>query len=164
MLFVTNFEAVFLVLHWKCYVYEVCKHFLIPMWIWSKTKIDKHSKIKLLYCPKRWFQNDRWKQYSTSTIITKKPYGDFCSKIHKFHPWKITDKFCLNHQKNYCKITKNITPSLQVHFGWWRMFCSHICKDVHDKNTKPQELVSKARFTFQNTPKKCLKNILKLRN
>ena len=39
------------------------------------------------------------------------------------------------------------------------MFCLQMCKDINQKNTKPKNLVSKARFMFQNTQKKCLKTL-----
>ena len=39
------------------------------------------------------------------------------------------------------------------------MFCSHMCKDINDKNTKPKKSVSKAPFMFQNTQKNVSKTL-----
>ena len=55
------------------------------------------------------------------------------------------------HRKYHCKFMKNIKSTLQVHFWWYIMFCSHMCKDINDKNTKPKKLISRARFRFRNT-------------
>ena len=80
----------------------------------------------------------------------QKKYGDFYSEIHKFDSWRMRQNFCLKHQKYNGKITKNMQSTLQIHFWWWIMFCSHICKDINDRNTK-------ARFMFQNTQKNAWK-------
>ena len=79
-------------------------------------------------------------------------------------PLKNQTKLWPKHQKYHCKIMKNIKSLLQVHFWWYILFCSHMCKDINDKNTKPKKLISKARLMFWNTQKKCLKNIWKLGN